>query len=305
MTMPGPQLHSLSQLHLLVTGECNYECDHCFVWGCPSQGNTMTAETIEHILNQAEDLDSIEWIYFEGGEPFLYYPLLLRGVQEAKTRGFKVGIVTNAYWADNVTQALQKLQPFCSLVDDLSISDDAYHGRKQGPRQTIFARQAATQLGIPVDFISISGPDKTASQDSYPQPSSDDSTVVFRGRAADKLASCVAPKPWHQFTKCPWEDLRRPQRVHVDSLGNMHICQGISMGNLLERSLVEIMQDYAPDSHSVIGPLLAGGPAELIEHYGLEHDNCYADACHLCYITRQNLRPSFPDVLTPDQMYGS
>lgn len=305
MTTAGSQPHSLSQLHLLLTGECNYECDHCFVWGSPSQGNTMTAETIERILDQAEELGSIEWIYFEGGEPFLYYPLLLCSVQKAKMRGFKVGIVTNAYWADNAKEALQQLQPFSGLVDDLSISDDAYHGRKQGPRQTTFARQAAKQLDIPVNFIGISGPEKTASKDDYPQLSADESAVVYRGRAADTLASCVAPKPWHQFTECPWEDLRRPQRVHVDSLGNMHICQGISMGNLIDRPLVEIMRNYAPDSHPVIGPLLAGGPVELVKKFGLDHEDGYADACHLCYIARRKLRPSFPDVLTPGQMYGS
>lgn len=304
MTSPEPQAHALSQLHLLVTGECNFECDHCFVWGGPSQDNTMTLETVEYILDQAEELGSIEWIYFEGGEPFLYYQLLLASVQNAKQRGFKVGIVSNAYWASNATEALEQLKPFTGLVDDLSISDDAYHGRKAGPRETTFARQAAKQLGIPVDFISITGPDKTDSKDDYPQLSPADSTVVYRGRAAETLAPCVQPRRWDQFTECPWEDLRQPQRVHVDSLGNMHICQGLSMGNLIDRPLLEIMRDYDPASHPVIGPLLVGGPALLVNHYGLEHEEGYADACHLCYRSRHKLRARFPDVLTPDQMYG-
>ena len=30
----------------------------------------------------------------------------------------------------------------------------------------------------------------------------------------------------------------------------------------------------------------------------------YADACHLCYETRVSLRPTLPDILGPDQMYG-
>jgi len=96
----------LSGLHLLLTYECNYECDHCFVWGGPSQSGTMTAETIEHILKQADELGTIEWIYFEGGEPFLYYERLCSGVRLAKESGFRVGIVSNAYWAKSEKEAL-------------------------------------------------------------------------------------------------------------------------------------------------------------------------------------------------------
>ena len=53
-----------------------------------------------------------------------------------------------------------------------------------------------------------------------------------------------------------------------------------------------------------IGPLLRGGPAELVRHYTLPHDEGYADACHLCYEARRMLRSRFPDVLCPDQVYG-
>lgn len=299
------QSWSLSQLHLLMTGECNFECDHCFVWGGPAQDNTMTAETIEHVLGEAEDLGSIEWIYFEGGEPFLNYPLLLQSVQQARKRGFKVGIVSNAYWATSDAEALQHLQPFSGLVEDLSISDDDYHGRKEGPRETTCARRVAKQLGIPVDFISISGPQESESQTTLSQLPYDDSDVVYRGRAAEKLAPLVQPKSWDQFTTCPWEDLRQPQRVHVDSLGNMHICQGISIGNLIARPLVDIMRDYDPDKHPIIGPLLSGGPAELVDTYELPHRQAYADACHLCYQSRCGLRERFPDELPLNQMYGA
>ena len=78
------QASPLSGLHLLLTYECNYECDHCFVWGGPSQSGTMTVETIEHILGEAEALGSIEWIYFEGGEAFLHYEILRTGIRLAK-----------------------------------------------------------------------------------------------------------------------------------------------------------------------------------------------------------------------------
>lgn len=294
----------LSQLHLLLTYECNYECDHCFVWGGPSQSGTMTVETIEHILGEAEALGTIKWIYFEGGEAFLYYQIMRTGIRSAKERGFNVGIVTNAYWATADADAMAWLKPLAGSVDDLSISSDAYHGSLEGPKHPEVARRIGQQLGIPVDFISVAEPEAADVPGAAGQLPAGESAVLYRGRAAEVLASRVKAKPWEQFTECPWEDLREPERVHVDAFGNLHICQGISIGNLLERPLAEIMGDYDPDSHPIVGPLLSGGPAEIVRRYDLPHQDAYADHCHLCYKSRCELRERLPDVLTPDQMYG-
>jgi len=291
-SLPTP----LSGLHLLLTYECNYECDHCFVWGGPAQIGTMTLETVEHILAQATELGSIEWIYFEGGEAFLYFETMIAGIRLAKASGFKVGIVSNSYWATTDAAALEWLKPLAGLVDDLSISSDDYHGSYDGVNYPEIARRAAQQLGIPVDFISVAEPEANDEEGA--------TAVVFRGRAADVLASRVEAKPWEQFDRCPWEDLREPDRVHVDPFGNLHVCQGISIGNMLERPLVDIMGEYDADAHPIVGPLLDDGPAEIVRRYGLAHEEGYADHCHLCYQSRCALRERFPNELTPDQMYG-
>ena len=91
----------------------------------------------------------------------------------------------------------------------------------------------------------------------------------------------------------------------MDPFGNLHICQGISIGNLFRTPLKEICETYHPDSHPIAGPLLEGGPAELVRRYGLSHGAAYADACHLCYEARRALRDRFPEILGPDQMYGA
>jgi hypothetical protein len=303
-TVAATRSSALTGLHLLMTYECNYECDHCFVWGGPSQSGTMTIETIMDILQQAEALGTIEWIYFEGGEPSLYYELLCSGVRMARKHGFKVGIVSNASWATSKEDAMNWLQPFIGIVEDLSISDDAYHGSDGGLRQTNIARQASERLGIPVDFISVAGVEMADVQNNSAQLTTNESALVYRGRAVDTLASRAPSKPWKQFTECPWEELRHPKRVHVDAFGNIHVCQGISIGNLLKRPLTEIMEGFDPDIHPIVGPLLAGGPAELVYRYKLQHEQAYADACHLCYLSRCRLKDSFPDDLTPGQMYG-
>lgn len=294
----------LSGLHLLLTYECNYQCEHCFVWGGPTQTGTMTVETIEHILGQADALGTVEWIYFEGGEAFLYYDTLLAGIRLAKKSGFKVGIVTNAYWASTDADATKWLKPIAGLIDDLSISSDAYHGGGENPDPPETARRAAKQLGMPVDFIRVAEPGAADVPGAAGRLPAGESAVLYRGRAAELLASRVDAQPWEQFTECPWEDLREPERVHVDPFGHLHVCQGISIGNLLQRPLAEIMREYDADKHPIVGPLLAGGPAEIVRKYDLAHEDGYADHCHLCYRSRCALRGRFPDVLTPDQMYG-
>ena len=300
-----PRSRPLSGLHLLLTYECNFECDHCFVWGGPSQTGTMSLETVTHIIGEARALGSIEWIYFEGGEPFLYYDTLLAGVRLARESGFKAGIVSNAYWATSDAEAEERLRPLAGLVDDLSISSDAYHGQDDGVTCPDVARGAAARLGIPVDFISVAEPEAADVAGSAGKLPPGESAVLFRGRAAEKLASRVATKAWERFDRCPWENLREPGRVHVDPFGNLHVCQGISIGNLMQRPLTEIMRDYDADHHPIVGPLLAGGPAGIVRRYDLPHEDGYADHCHLCYEMRRQLRQRFPEVLAPDQMYGT
>ena len=92
--------------------------------------------------------------------------------------------------------------------------------------------------------------------------------------------------------------------MHLDPLGNVHICQGISLGNFFDQTLKRIFEEYDPDTHPVTGPLLRGGPAELVESYKLSCRQEYSDACHLCCEARLEMRDRFPEFLTPDQMYG-
>jgi hypothetical protein len=160
------------------------------------------------------------------------------------------------------------------------------------------------RLGIPVGTISVAQPETEQAHRVVGQLPLEQSGVMYRGRAAEKLVARAARRSWSAFDECPYEDLRQPERLHIDPLGYVHICQGICLGNLFKRSLKEICVTYRPDDHPITGPLLAGGPVELVERFNLPHAQVYAGACHLCYSARLALRQAFPDVLLPDQMYG-
>jgi MoaA/NifB/PqqE/SkfB family radical SAM enzyme len=291
-------------VHLLLTYQCNMECEHCFVWGSPWQEGTMTLSQLRNLLEQTRSLGTVTWFYFEGGEPFLYYPIMGIGVREAVAMGFSVGIVSNGYWAVEVEDAIEWLKPLAGLVQDLSISSDIFHWGEEVNIRVQNMRSAADALGIPVGFISIAQPDVDEVAAATGQLPLGESGVMFRGRAAQTLVSKTKLHPWDGFTECPFEDLREPGRVHVDPFGNVHICQGISLGNVFQTSLAEICESYDPDMHPITGPLLRGGPAALVRDYGLTHDEGYADACHLCDFARRQLREQYPEILMPDQMYG-
>ncbi|MGD8753265.1 MAG: radical SAM protein [Anaerolineales bacterium] len=294
----------LNGLHILLTYQCNFECDHCFVWGSPWQNGTLTLAQIRHTLAQACDLGTIEWIYFEGGEPFLYYPILVESVEMAADQGFKVGIVSNSYWANSEEDALEWLSPFKGRIQDLSVSGDLFHWDSKISHQVKNAITAAEQLDIPIGVISIAQPVDTEASSVTGQLPAGESGIMYRGRAAEKLASKVNHHPWTQFTTCPYEELSDPGRVHLDPFGNLHICQGISMGNIFQKPLKEICETYDPEQHPITSVIIDGGPTELVRHFKLPHDSGYADACHLCYDARHNLRAQYPDILTPDQVYG-
>jgi len=299
-----PDAKPLTGLHLLLTYECNYACDHCFTWGSPSQRGTMSDDIVRRILDEAESLGSIEWIYFEGGEAFLHYETMLTGILDARRRGFRVGIVSNAYWAEDEAEAERWLTPLAPHVEDLSISSDSYHENPGSVCNPDIARAVAARLGMPVEFISVAEPGAGPAGGRGKLPAGQ-SAVMFRGRAAALLAPRVEGRRWESFDRCPWEELRFPDRLHVDPFGYLHICQGIAIGNLLEQPLARILANYRPEAHPVVGPLLAGGPAELARKHGLTTAERYADHCHLCYATRCALRERYPDELAPGQMYGS
>ncbi len=294
----------LTGLHLLLTYKCTLECDHCFVWGSPWQSGVMTLDSLRRILDEAQAA-GVSSIYFEGGEPFLFYPLLLSGVRDAAGRGFSVGIVSNAYWATTLQDARAWLEPFAGLVQDLAVSTDLFHADEMISVESRHALAAAGELGIPTGSICIAQPEAVNASCSSGQLPSGESAVMYRGRAARKLARRAGLQSWRSYDKCPHEDLVEPGRVHVDPYGNLFVCQGIIVGNLFERPLTQICADYAPAAHPIVGPLLDGGPAALVRRYQLDHSVSYADACHLCFTARLALRARFPEWLGPDQMYGA
>jgi hypothetical protein len=301
----------LSGIHFLLTYACNFECDHCFVYSAPGAKGTFTVAQIRRALGEVAGLESIEQVCFEGGEPTLYYPLMLEGVRLAREMGFTVGLVTNAYWAATEEDAALWLEPLVEAgLSRVTTSDDELHyGEGAGVRaERVLA--AAEKLGVGAGVIATGKP-VVERQGSGETPVVAGG-VMFRGRAADKLSTELwgelPRRPAEEFRECPHENLRDPGRVHVDAYGNVHLCQGLCMGNMWRTPLASLAREYRAERHPICGPLVAGGPAALAAEFGGAEEAGYVDACHLCYVVRRALVDRFPDrfpeYLAPGQVYG-
>ena len=298
----------LTGIHFLLTYHCTSECDHCFLYCSPRSTGTFTINQINAALNEAAKIDTVEWVYFEGGEPFLYYPVLLAGVKAARRLGYKIGIVTNAYFACSEEDALLWLKPLAEQgIADFSVSDDLFHF--SGPAEMSpagIAYRAAVKLGMNTDTICIEHPATVAAAggDIKQGKPVAGGSVMLRGRAAEKLAREMPGQPSERFRECPYENLSRPGRVHLDAYGHVQICQGLSIGNMWDEPLSGIIAGYDAGTHPLCGPLAEGGPDLLAKIYGVPHEEKYGDACHYCYCLRTALIERFPRYLAPRQVYG-
>jgi hypothetical protein len=297
----------LTGIHFLLTYTCLFECDHCFVYSSPSAEGTFTIYQLRNVFEEIRKIRSVSEIYFEGGEPFLFYPLMLEGMRLARALDLKIGIVTNAYWANSVEDAEIWLREISKIkIADLSLSDDIFHHGESEISPAQLALTAAKRLGIPSDTISIDPPlvKPCVLRDGKKGAPVIGGNVMFKGRAVEKLTGGLPGRYWEEFKSCPHEELEHPGRVHIDAYGNVQVCQGVSMGNMWKQPLSELVRNYNGHTHPVCGPLIRGGPAQLVREYGLEHENEYIDECHFCFLMRKKLIDRFPEYLAPRQVYG-
>jgi len=294
----------LKSLHFLLTYKCLYECDHCFLYCAPHSEGTFTIADIEKALVQGIEA-GIESIYLEGGEPFLFYPLMIEALRIAKQLNLKRGLVTNCYWATSERDAALWLEPLVQIgLDDLSVSDDVFHSEDIEHSPAKIALASACRLGLPAESITIEEPIIKQTGRFIKGKPVVGGDVLFKGRAVEKLTDNLPRRRFDCFTECSHEDLKNPQRVHLDPFGNIFICQGLSIGNIWKKPLAQVMHDYQPLNHPIIGALLQGGPAELVRRFGLPEGDVYISDCHLCYLIRRNLIDQFPEYLCPRQVYG-
>ncbi len=301
-------MRKLNSVHLVLTYRCLSACEHCFRFSDPRARQVVTRSQLRRYLEQIARLPTVEWVFFEGGEPTLYWPLLVEGIRLAHDLGLHTGLVTSGYWITSLKDMVAYVKALrAAHLDLLQVSVDALHGNlRLEPLQSDMV-ELARRAGMACQFLSVTVPPP----DEEPVEARRGAMitggwVAFRGRAAHGLVREQALWDWESLDECPHERLADPFRIHVDPYGHVQICEGISIGNLEKMPLEAVLDGFHPTEHPIVGPLLEGGPAGLVRHHGLPHAKGYADACHLCYSARRRLRQQglLGDILVPGQVYG-
>jgi len=295
----------MKAIHILLTYTCNFSCDHCFLYCGPERNETFTLACLNELLKEAQKIESIDTIGFEGGESFLYFPLLLEGIKKANRLGYITNTQTNCYWARTTDDAMLWLKLLKDAgMNTIEVSDDSFHHGDEKETHADMARQAAIQLKLDVNSICIQSPEtKAGSHDEKGQPIYAGGPKL-RGRAVEKLAPDLPVRSFSKFTECPFERLDNPMRVHIDPLGNVHICQGLLIGNMFKTPLSKIIREYHVESHPVCGPLFKGGPVNLAKEANLTHQVSYVDACHFCSDLCSQLLDTHPEYIGPSFIFN-
>jgi len=278
---------TLTAIHFLISYGCSAACDHCFLWGSPGRAG-MSARQVEGWLEEIPGLGTVTGACAEGGEAFTRYPVVSHFVRRAGALGLSPSALTNAYWVRSRGVGERRMGELAAAgLTRLGVSTDQWHRRHVPERRVELLLEICARMGVEASRMEtkLEG-------------------VMFRGRAAARLAGAMPAHPPEELTTCPHEKLAAPSRVHLDCYGRLHLCQGLNVGR---GSLREAIAGYHPECHPIVRPLLEGGPyalARLAAQRGFVPAAGYADGCHLCYRAREFLRPIFPDLLGPDEMYG-
>jgi hypothetical protein len=279
---------SLSAIHFLISYGCSAECDHCFAWGTPRREAGITCEQVDEFLGQIVSLGTVRSVCGEGGESFTKYPVLLHLMRRGSALGLGVSALTNAFWVTSRTEVEARLRELMAAgLSSLGVSTDQWHRQHVPVARIDLLLEICAAVGL-----------QASRMETTPEG------VMFRGRAAERLAPGRPTKPAEELATCPHEQLGAPSRIHLDCYGRLHLCQGLNIG---PGGPAEAVGGYDPSTHPIVRLLLDGGPYALgrfATSRGFEMAAGYVDACHLCYRAREFLRPHFPELLGPDEMYG-
>ncbi|MCS7304268.1 MAG: radical SAM protein [Thermoguttaceae bacterium] len=90
----------LRKLYLEITTECNMDCPMCVRRQWPTAGARMTEETFDRLLEQAQNIPTLQTVHFGGvGEP-LVHPEFRSWVAKVAHAGFQVEFITNGLLLD-------------------------------------------------------------------------------------------------------------------------------------------------------------------------------------------------------------
>ena len=264
----------------------------------------------------------VDEVGFFGGEPLLNLDLLVSLIEEVKRYDIpKIGLPTNGYWGKNDLIAKKyalKLKE--AGLNTIGFSVDTFHQEFVPLDVVKRAMKAAHEAGIERIYSITQNLGHENINNLFNEQNKKITEVIskefefcqvinselqVRGRAVNQLARHFS------MTTIPSDKclIFKVPMFMIDPNGWVfhQLCHGICIGNAKENSLSEIIREFNYRKHPIIGKVVAkGGPKNLLDiaiEKGCKPLNGYADKCHLCSFARNFLRPFYPNILEPSNLY--
>ena len=273
-----------------------------------------------------------ERVTFSGGEPFLYFGLLIDCIKEATGLGIPSDLVTNGFWGRPDALARQYARELKRAgLKGICITADAFHQEFVPPDAVRGGARALKAVGVEsIQIIGATLVDKNSANpfDQQTKRVIDELSselgvggaigdgLMWVGRAVDELAHHARLLPLSELDsgrKCHFErddgsipPLCEREGLEIDPDGRVALCAGVTVGDARTTPISDVVGCREYEQHPLLSALLARGARGVLElavAKGYEPLDRYASKCHLCFGARRFLRPFYPDVLAPAQVY--
>jgi hypothetical protein len=304
-------------LGLILSYRCTNGCAHClYNCGPKWERQPISAQTLQEALKAIAIWPQTPQVHFTGGEPFLYFDLLLQGVRYATQLGIPRYVETSASWC---TDEAKTIQQFAALeqagLQAILISCSPFHAERIPPIRTMRAIQAALDVfGKERVIVYLPGFIEVLQQFDLERPTPlsryeqafgaerarqilwQGYGIISGGRAGYHLGQIAAHYAPAEFKgeNCNWE-LLYGQHSHFDLYGNFipSFCGGLTVGSW--RKLPQILADFQAGHYPpLIQLLVERGPYGLLKMAQAKFGYTplaegYTGKCHLCVDVRRHL----------------
>lgn len=316
---------------VMLSYRCTIACRHC-LFAC-KPGNPDAVMSVADAVTCIEEFSKLDRIvHLSGGEPFMFYDVLLSATKASSKRGFPPHMVqTNCSWCNSDEIVAERFKALRDLgMLGMYFSSDPYHQEFVPAENVRRAIRIATTIFGP-DNIVGSGSAVPENADELENMTRDEEKLRERvrsapprmvGRAFFALSRYLDERPVSQLVQdriwgphwgpdnCAVDfDPATMMEVHGDPYGNLQTNCGIILGNIRDNDIAEVMtKDYIA-RHPIAGILAtegADGPFKLLEiaeEKGYRRREKYAQKCSLCFEVRSFLRPYYPQFFGPQEIY--
>ena len=313
---------------LLYTYRCTIACRHC-CFGC-GRGAPDVHMATDRAVAHLEALHQIgRVIHIAGGEAMLYWDDLREVLARAAARGCQPHFIeTNCSFATSDAVVRERIAFMKDHgVVGILLSADAFHQAFVPPEHFLRVRRLSREAFGPQNVWASESPDEeimdlaAIARDEHRlgefvrrHPPTlvgaaqrelrkffDEHPIAELPHGTDWRDPCPGPDCAVVFSKARiWE-------LHIDPYDNIQTNCGIILGKATETTPLDLLKRGPGEANEIVRMVCRGGPVALAEmarrrhNYVLPQKAC--TRCDFCYTVRKFLRPFYPDVLGPHEVY--